>query len=110
MFICLKYLALLSPGCTRVDRAQFNGNLIKIFSGEYDRARSDQGGTAADPRTVTDWKFRELDRDRSGTLQKSEYRGLRRLIKKVYIYIYNIENFYADRRLISCKVYFNGTI
>ncbi|CAH0716437.1 unnamed protein product, partial [Brenthis ino] len=69
--------------CTRVDRAQFNGNLIKIFTGEYDRARSDHGGTAADPRTVTDWKFRELDRDRSGTLQKSEYRGLRRLIKKV---------------------------
>ncbi|XP_032527939.2 SPARC-related modular calcium-binding protein 1 [Danaus plexippus] len=68
--------------CTRVDRAQFNGNLIKIFSGEYDRARADDGG-ASDPRGVADWKFRELDRDRSGTLQKSEYRGLRRLIKKV---------------------------
>ncbi|CAG4942075.1 unnamed protein product [Colias eurytheme] len=69
--------------CTRADRAQFNGNLIKIFSGEFERARSEQGGVTADPRSVADWKFRELDRDRSGTLQKSEYRGLRRLIKKV---------------------------
>ncbi|XP_072931090.1 SPARC-related modular calcium-binding protein 1 isoform X2 [Epargyreus clarus] len=69
--------------CTRVDRAQFNGNLIKIFSGEYDRARSDTGGAPVEPRAVADWKFRELDRDRSGSLQKSEYRGLRRLIKKV---------------------------
>ncbi|XP_052746739.1 SPARC-related modular calcium-binding protein 1 isoform X1 [Bicyclus anynana] len=69
--------------CTRIDRAQFNGNLIKIFSGEFDRARSSEGGAAKDSQTVADWKFRELDRDKSGTLQKSEYRGLRRLIKKV---------------------------
>ncbi|CAF4745054.1 unnamed protein product [Pieris macdunnoughi] len=67
--------------CTRADRAQFNGNLIKIFSGEF--GRSERGGEGSDPRDVADWKFRELDRDRSGTLQKSEYRGLRRLIKKV---------------------------
>ncbi|XP_045458416.1 SPARC-related modular calcium-binding protein 1 [Melitaea cinxia] len=69
--------------CSRIDRAQFNSNLIKIFSGEYDRARSDKGGPTVDPRAVADWKFKELDRDRGGTLQKSEYRGLRRLIKKV---------------------------
>lgn len=68
--------------CTRADRAQFNSNLIKIFTGEYERARSEAGGTV-EPRTVADWKFRELDRDRSEALQKSEYRGLRRLIKKV---------------------------
>lgn len=76
-------LSLIYSGCSRIDRAQFNGNLIKIFSGEYDRARSDKGGPTADPRAVADWKFKELDRDRGGTLQKSEYRGLRRLIKKV---------------------------
>ncbi|XP_026333307.1 SPARC-related modular calcium-binding protein 2 [Hyposmocoma kahamanoa] len=69
--------------CTRTDRAQFNANLIKIFSGELERARSDTGGPAVEPRAVAEWKFRELDRDRSGALQKSEYRGLRRLIKKV---------------------------
>ncbi|XP_037299694.1 SPARC-related modular calcium-binding protein 1 isoform X2 [Manduca sexta] len=68
--------------CTRTDRALFNGNLIKIFSGEYDRVRSDTG-SAAEPRAVAEWKFSELDRDRSDALQKSEYRGLRRLIKKV---------------------------
>lgn len=69
--------------CTRIDRAVFNGNLIKIFSGEYERVRSVTGGASVDLRAVADWKFGELDRDRSGTLQKSEYRGLRRLIKKV---------------------------
>ncbi|CAH2035228.1 unnamed protein product, partial [Iphiclides podalirius] len=69
--------------CTRIDRVQFNGNLIKIFSGEYERVRSETGGAPMESRAVAEWKFRELDRDRSGTLQKSEYRGLRRLIKKV---------------------------
>lgn len=73
------------PGCTRTDRAQFNANLIKIFSGELERARSDISGPTVLPRAVAEWKFRELDRDRSGALQKSEYRGLRRLIKKVTI-------------------------
>ncbi|XP_041986637.1 SPARC-related modular calcium-binding protein 2 isoform X2 [Aricia agestis] len=69
--------------CTRADRSQFNSNLIKIFSGEFERTRSDQRAVNAEPRAVADWKFRELDKDRSDTLQKSEYRGLRRLIKKV---------------------------
>ncbi|XP_049884957.1 SPARC-related modular calcium-binding protein 1 isoform X3 [Pectinophora gossypiella] len=68
--------------CSRADRAQFNGNLIKIFSGELERTR-EAGGAVPEPRAVAEWKFRELDRDRSGALQKSEYRGLRRLIKKV---------------------------
>ncbi|KAJ2954426.1 hypothetical protein O0L34_g2695 [Tuta absoluta] len=68
--------------CSRADRVQFNSNLIKIFSGEMGRARAGGGGTP-EPRAVADWKFRELDHDRSGALQKSEYRGLRRLIKKV---------------------------
>uniref|UniRef100_A0A2A4JEN2 SPARC-related modular calcium-binding protein 1 n=1 Tax=Heliothis virescens TaxID=7102 RepID=A0A2A4JEN2_HELVI len=68
--------------CTRTDRAQFNANLIKCFIGEFDRARTDSS-PSPEPRAVADWKFRELDRDRSDALQKSEYRGLRRLIKKV---------------------------
>ncbi|CAB3225252.1 unnamed protein product [Arctia plantaginis] len=68
--------------CTRLDRIQFNGNLIKIFTGEYERARSESLSNV-EPRTVADWKFRELDRDRNDALQKAEYRGLRRLIKKV---------------------------
>lgn len=66
-----------------MDRVQFNGNLIKIFTDEYERARSETGGGKLEPRNVANWKFRELDRDRSDSLQKSEYRGLRRLIKKV---------------------------
>lgn len=69
--------------CTRTDRALFNGNLIKIFSGEYERARSDDGATSVNSRVVAEWKFKELDRDKSDSLQKSEYRGLRRLVKKV---------------------------
>ncbi|CAG9781876.1 unnamed protein product [Diatraea saccharalis] len=68
--------------CTRTDRALFNGNLIKIFSGDYERVRAANSGPP-EPREVADWKFRELDRDKSDTLRKSEYRGLRRLIKKV---------------------------
>lgn len=73
-----------SAACTRLDRIQFNGNLIKIFTGEYERARSESSSNV-EPRTVADWKFRELDRDRNDALQKAEYRGLRRLIKKVCI-------------------------
>ncbi|XP_063634098.1 SPARC-related modular calcium-binding protein 1 isoform X1 [Cydia splendana] len=67
--------------CSRSDRVLFNANLIKIFSVEYERARSGSG--SMEPRSVADWKFGELDRDRSGALQKPEYRGLRRLIKKL---------------------------
>ncbi|CAH0401942.1 unnamed protein product [Chilo suppressalis] len=68
--------------CTRTDRALFNGNLIKIFGGDYERVRP-ANSAPPEPREVADWKFRELDRDKSDTLRKSEYRGLRRLIKKV---------------------------
>ncbi|KOB72269.1 Uncharacterized protein OBRU01_12541 [Operophtera brumata] len=77
------------PDCNRTGkshtrrRSSFNGNLIKIFTDEYERARSETGGGKLEPRNVANWKFRELDRDRSESLQKSEYRGLRRLIKKV---------------------------
>ncbi|XP_028035423.1 SPARC-related modular calcium-binding protein 1 isoform X2 [Bombyx mandarina] len=69
--------------CTRTDRALFNGNLIKIFNGEYERMRSEASGLATESKIVAEWKFRELDRDKSDSLQKSEYRGLRKLIKKV---------------------------
>lgn len=78
-----KYKIFSFLGCTRADRVQFNGNLIKIFTEEYERARSEQGGSKTEPRNVANWKFRELDRDGSDSLQKSEYRGLRRLIRKV---------------------------
>ncbi|KAL4705698.1 hypothetical protein ACJJTC_018771 [Scirpophaga incertulas] len=66
--------------CSRTDRALFNGNLMKIFGGEYERARP---GGAPQPRAVADWKFAELDRDGSGGLHRAEYRGLRRLVRKV---------------------------
>lgn len=77
---CVK-LPLL-PACSRADRGQFNANLLNIFSNEYGRVKS-VGSAALEPRGIADWKFRELDRDRSGALHKAEYRGLRRLIKKV---------------------------
>ncbi|XP_048488742.1 SPARC-related modular calcium-binding protein 2 isoform X4 [Plutella xylostella] len=67
--------------CSRADRGLFNGNLLKIFSGEYERGRS--GAKPLEHPAVAEWKFQELDRDRSGALEKPEYRGLRRLIKKV---------------------------
>ncbi|XP_059045712.1 SPARC-related modular calcium-binding protein 1 isoform X2 [Achroia grisella] len=68
--------------CSRVDRDQFNTVLINSFKGEYKRIIKSQDENPQ-PEVVAEWKFNELDGDRSGTLQKSEYRGLRKLIKKV---------------------------
>ncbi|XP_031767511.1 SPARC-related modular calcium-binding protein 2 isoform X2 [Galleria mellonella] len=72
--------------CSRVDRDQFNTILINIFKGEYKRSVETWDAEHEEnpqPEVVANWKFSELDTDRSETLQKSEYRGLRRLIKKV---------------------------
>ncbi|KAM3968880.1 SPARC related modular calcium binding-like protein magu isoform 2-T2 [Aphomia sociella] len=72
--------------CSRVDRDQFNTILINIFKGEYKRSMESWGAEHdenPEPEVVADWKFTELDGDGSGSLQKSEYRGLRRLIKKI---------------------------
>ncbi|XP_062710410.1 SPARC-related modular calcium-binding protein 2 isoform X3 [Aedes albopictus] len=75
--------------CSRMDRAVFNRNLLKLFENEHSRvqpAQNVKGGltaTTVSEKTVLDWKFASIDGNRNGVLDKTEYRELKRLIKKV---------------------------
>ncbi|KXJ79925.1 hypothetical protein RP20_CCG027528 [Aedes albopictus] len=72
-----------------MDRAVFNRNLLKLFENEHSRvqpAQNVKGGltaTTVSEKTVLDWKFASIDGNRNGVLDKTEYRELKRLIKKV---------------------------
>ncbi|XP_021695722.1 SPARC-related modular calcium-binding protein 2 isoform X2 [Aedes aegypti] len=73
--------------CSRMDRAVFNRNLLKLFENEHIRVQQNvKGGLTAasvSEKTVLDWKFASIDGNRNGVLDKTEYRELKRLIKKV---------------------------
>ncbi|XP_065092988.1 SPARC-related modular calcium-binding protein 2-like isoform X1 [Ochlerotatus camptorhynchus] len=78
--------------CSRMDRAVFNRNLLKLFENEHIRVQQNvKGGLTASSggsggvseKTVLDWKFASIDGNRNGMLDKTEYRELKRLIKKV---------------------------
>ncbi|XP_062552816.1 SPARC-related modular calcium-binding protein 2 isoform X2 [Armigeres subalbatus] len=73
--------------CSRMDRAVFNRNLLKLFENEHIRVQQNvKGGltsAAVSEKTVLDWKFASIDGNRNGMLDKPEYRELKRLIKKV---------------------------
>lgn len=71
-------------GCKRADKALFNNNLIDIFHQEWSRihAQPNVQGTDLD-NIVLEWKFKDMDRDRNGVLDKNEYRDLKKLVKKV---------------------------
>ncbi|EAT35811.1 AAEL012043-PA, partial [Aedes aegypti] len=71
-FIC-------GTGCSRMDRAVFNRNLLKLFENEHIRLTA----ASVSEKTVLDWKFASIDGNRNGVLDKTEYRELKRLIKKV---------------------------
>lgn len=70
-----------------MDRAVFNRNLLKLFENEHIRVQQNvKGGLTASSvseKTVLDWKFASIDGNRNGMLDKTEYRELKRLIKKV---------------------------
>ncbi|XP_025832447.1 SPARC-related modular calcium-binding protein 1 isoform X2 [Agrilus planipennis] len=67
--------------CKREDKALFNNNLIKIFHTEYSRTTSAILGPEAD-KLVLDWKFKYLDVDNNNILDKTEYRDLKKIVKK----------------------------
>uniref|UniRef100_A0A1Q3G572 Putative sparc-related modular calcium-binding protein 2 n=1 Tax=Culex tarsalis TaxID=7177 RepID=A0A1Q3G572_CULTA len=73
--------------CSRMDRAEFNRNLVKLFENEHIRVHHHQqqnvknGGLTE--KSVLDWKFGSIDGNKNGMLDKNEYRELKRLIKKV---------------------------
>lgn len=72
-------------GCTRSDQGQFNTNLIKVFQSEhtrYNHGTRDASPSSTD-KDVLDWKFSMLDTNGNHMLDKSEYRELKRLVKKV---------------------------
>ncbi|KAJ9587609.1 hypothetical protein L9F63_018991, partial [Diploptera punctata] len=77
--------------CEREDRFTFNRNLIRIFKTEHDRivsaaatgeSQQDSPYYNAD-KIVLDWKFSTMDKNGDNVLVKTEYRDLRRLVKKV---------------------------
>lgn len=71
-------------GCKRADKVLFNNNLIKIFHTEYIRengATLPVNGPDADT-TVLEWEFKRLDHDHNNVLDKTEYRDLRKIVKK----------------------------
>ncbi|XP_023712550.1 SPARC-related modular calcium-binding protein 2 isoform X4 [Cryptotermes secundus] len=76
--------------CGSDERSMFNNNLVKIFKTEYNRVATavatdvDGHPTSQDlDRQVLDWKFSVMDKDKDNFLEKTEYRDLRRLVKKV---------------------------
>lgn len=70
-------------GCKRADKALFNNNLIKIFHTEYVRENGISAAHNSDvDKVVLEWEFKRLDRDHNDLLDKSEYRDLRKIVKK----------------------------
>uniref|UniRef100_A0A1A9W9X7 Thyroglobulin type-1 domain-containing protein n=1 Tax=Glossina brevipalpis TaxID=37001 RepID=A0A1A9W9X7_9MUSC len=78
--------------CNQTDRALFNTNLLNIFQSEYIRVRQQRqrGGvekllesfTVAHDNEVSDWKFANLDVNANQMLDKTEYRELKKLVKR----------------------------
>lgn len=68
--------------CNLSDKAIFNGNLIDKFKAEWILLHEGTSlkGVELD-RVVLDWKFKDMDKNRDGQLDKTEYRDLRKLVK-----------------------------
>lgn len=64
--------------CKRADKATLNNNLINSFHSEFNR---DTGKNESDTVVIT-WKFRALDLNNDEVLDKTEYRDLRKVVKK----------------------------
>ncbi|XP_050093490.1 SPARC-related modular calcium-binding protein 2 isoform X2 [Anopheles aquasalis] len=70
-------------GCSGLDRAVFNTNLLKLFQNEHVRVHQHNLTGPINERTVLDWKFNMMDLNGNSLLDKTEYRAMKRLIKKV---------------------------
>ncbi|XP_035786616.1 SPARC-related modular calcium-binding protein 2-like isoform X3 [Anopheles albimanus] len=70
-------------GCSGLDRAVFNTNLLKLFQNEHVRVHQHNLTGPINERTVLDWKFTMMDLNGNSLLDKTEYRAMKRLIKKV---------------------------
>ncbi|XP_058122001.1 SPARC-related modular calcium-binding protein 2 [Anopheles ziemanni] len=69
--------------CSGIDRAVFNTNLLKLFQNEHVRVNQHNLTGPINERTVLDWKFNMMDLNGNDLLDKTEYRTMKRLIKKV---------------------------
>ncbi|XP_049542328.1 SPARC-related modular calcium-binding protein 2 isoform X3 [Anopheles darlingi] len=69
--------------CSGLDRAVFNTNLLKLFQNEHVRVHQHNLTGPINERTVLDWKFNMMDLNGNSLLDKTEYRAMKRLIKKV---------------------------
>jgi hypothetical protein len=66
--------------CSPNDRVSFNTALVNIFHVEFSKSRS---GTIITDYQVIEWKFKLLDVNKSGILEKNEYQGLKKIAKTV---------------------------
>uniref|UniRef100_A0AAG5D5G3 SPARC-related modular calcium-binding protein 2 n=1 Tax=Anopheles atroparvus TaxID=41427 RepID=A0AAG5D5G3_ANOAO len=69
--------------CSGIDRAVFNTNLLKLFQNEHVRVHQHNLTGPINEKTVLDWKFAVMDLNGNDLLDKTEYRTMKRLIKKV---------------------------
>ncbi|GAB0099710.1 SPARC-related modular calcium-binding protein 2 [Sergentomyia squamirostris] len=71
--------------CSKMDKVQFNTNLLKMFHNEYLRYNKMHQGPEDRilDHTILDWKFSALDRNRNAILDKNEFRELKKLVKKI---------------------------
>lgn len=66
--------------CSPNDRVAFNTDLINIFHTEYSKSRT---GIETGDLEVVEWKFKLLDTNKNGILEKNEYQGLKKIAKTV---------------------------
>uniref|UniRef100_A0A182QCI0 SPARC-related modular calcium-binding protein 2 n=1 Tax=Anopheles farauti TaxID=69004 RepID=A0A182QCI0_9DIPT len=69
--------------CSGLDRAVFNTNLLKLFQNEHVRVHQHNLTGPITEKAVLDWKFAVMDLNGNNLLDKTEYRTMKRLIKKV---------------------------
>lgn len=67
--------------CSLADKALFNSNLIDKFHDEWTRKHDEVLYGAELDRVVLEWKFKDMDKNQDGKLDKTEYRDLRKLVK-----------------------------
>ncbi|XP_055859264.1 SPARC-related modular calcium-binding protein 2 isoform X2 [Episyrphus balteatus] len=68
--------------CSAEDRSLFNVNLLKVYQNEYLRSGVHKDASTPSDRTVMDWKFTNLDTNGNSVLDKSEYRELKKAVKR----------------------------
>lgn len=66
--------------CSPNDRVSFNTAFVNIFHTEYSKSRT---GIEMGDYQVVEWKFKLLDINKNGILEKNEYQGLKKIAKTV---------------------------